>query len=417
MNENFKISPSEINKIKVLNQKDKNFRLENLKLFNQQGFPTRNHEDWKFSDINQIFSKNFKNLESFKNEIKPKSINFIKEFDHNHILMVNGKLENSEFKFEDKNKIKIKSYNDSNFSLNNEENSLINLNNALSNNGLFLEVADNYSFEKVIIIYNVFTDDLKDNLLNNKNKIILGKNSELHIVEYNINQSKNKFIYNTTENVILNENASLKTINLQANQNEGFFYKFSKGKMKSNSNYTSFIFSSGPKFNKIDAEFDLEGENCDCNIKSALFINKDKHQEIKTKINHLVPNCKSYQKIKSVVDAEGKGVYQGKIYVKDIAQKTNAYQLSKALLLSENSEFNSKPELEIYADDVKCSHGSTSGSVDENSIHYLMTRGLSKKQAVQLLVSGFLNEIIGDIKSNSVRKFIENKIEIQIHGY
>ena len=77
MNENFKISPSEINKIKVLNQKDKNFRLENLKLFNQQGFPTRNHEDWKFSDINQIFSKNFKNLESFKNEIKLKSINFI----------------------------------------------------------------------------------------------------------------------------------------------------------------------------------------------------------------------------------------------------------------------------------------------------------------------------------------------------
>ena len=417
MNENFKISPSEINKIKVLNQKDKNFRLENLKLFNQQGFPTRNHEDWKFSDINQIFSKNFKNLESFKNEIKLKSINFIKEFDHNHILMVNGKLENSEFKFEDKNKIKIKSYNDSNFSLNNEENSLINLNNALSNNGLFLEVADNYRFEKAIIIYNVFTDDLKDNLLNNKNKIILGKNSELHIVEYNINQSKNKFIYNTTENVILNENASLKTINLQANQNEGFFYKFSKGKMKSNSNYSSFIFSSGPKFNKIDAEFDLEGENCDCNIKSALFINKDKHQEIKTKINHLVPNCKSYQKIKSVVDAEGKGVYQGKIYVKDIAQKTNAYQLSKALLLSENSEFNSKPELEIYADDVKCSHGSTSGSVDENSIHYLMTRGLSKKQAVQLLVNGFLNEIIGDIKSNSVRKFIENKIEVQIHGY
>jgi len=417
MNENFKISPSEINKIKVLNQKDKNFRLENLKLFNQQGFPSRNQEDWKFSDINQIFSKNFKNLESFKNEIKPKSINFIKEFDHNHILMVNGKLENSEFKFEDKNKIKIKSYNESNFSINKEENSLINLNNALSNNGLFLEAVDNYRFEKAIIIYNVFTDDLKDNLLNNKNKIILGKNSELHIVEYNINQSKNKFIYNTTENVILNENASLKTINLQANQNEGFFYKFSKGKMKSNSNYSSFIFSSGPKFNKIDAEFDLEGENCDCNIKSALFINKDKHQEIKTKINHLVPNCKSYQKIKSVVDAEGKGVYQGKIYVKDIAQKTNAYQLSKALLLSENSEFNSKPELEIYADDVKCSHGSTSGNVDENSIHYLMTRGLSKKQAIQLLVNGFLNEIIGDIKSNSVRKFIENKIEIQIHGY
>ncbi len=413
MNENFKISPSEINKIEILNQKDKNFRLENLKLFNQQGFPSRSQEDWKFSDINQIFSKNFKNLESFKNEIKPKSINFIKEFDHNHILMVNGKLENSEFKFEDKNKIKIKSYNESNFSINKEENSLINLNNALSNNGLFLEVVDNYRFKKAIIIYNVFTDDLKDNLLNNKNKIILGKNSELHIVEYNINQSKNKFIYNTTENVILNENASLKTINLQANQNEGFFYKFSKGKMKSNSNYSSFIFSSGPKFNKIDAEFDLEGENCDCNIKSALFINKDKHQEIKTKINHLVPNCKSYQKIKSVVDAEGKGVYQGKIYVKDIAQKTNAYQLSKALLLSENSEFNSKPELEIYADDVKCSHGSASGSLNENSIFYLMSRGLNYQQSKELLINGFLLDVIEKITDSEIKNLIKNMIGLK----
>ena len=417
MNENFKISPSEINKIKVLNQKDKNFRLENLKLFNQQGFPTRNHEDWKFSDINQIFSKNFKNLESLKNEIKPKSINFIKEFDHNHILMVNGKLENSEFKFEDKNKIKIKSYNDSNFSLNNEENSLINLNNALSNNGLFLEVANNYRFEKVLIIYNVFTDDLKDNLLNNKNKIILNKNSELHTIEYTINRSKNKFFNNTNENIILNENARFKNICIQAGRSEGYFHKFLSGSIKSDSKYSSFIFSSGLKFNKQDIKIDLEGKNSECEIKSALFLNEEDHQEIKTLVNHLVPNCKSFQKIKSVLDSNAKGVYQGKIFVKDIAQKTNAYQLSKALLISENSEFDSKPELEIYADDVKCSHGSTSGNVDENSIHYLMTRGLTKKEAMQLLINGFLKEIISDIKSDTIKKFVENKLEFQIYGY
>ena len=124
----------------------------------------------------------------------------------------------------------------------------------------------------------------------------------------------------------------------------------------------------------------------------------------------MVPNCKSYQKVKSVLDSNGKGIYQGKIYVKDIAQKTNAYQLSKALLLGEEAEFNSKPELEIYADDVKCSHGSTSGSIDEDSIHYLMTRGLSRKNSIQLLVNGFLNEIIEDIKSLSIRKFVESKM-------
>ncbi len=134
-------------------------------------------------------------------------------------------------------------------------------------------------------------------------------------------------------------------------------------------------------------------------------------------MNHVAPSCKSYQKVKKVLSSDGKGVYQGKIYVKDIAQKTNAYQLSKALLLSDSSEFNSKPELEIYADDVKCSHGATSGSVDEDSIYYLMTRGLSRKEAVKLLIDGFLNEVVDMIKSNSVKEFVKSKLQGQIHGY
>ena len=91
--------------------------------------------------------------------------------------------------------------------------------------------------------------------------------------------------------------------------------------------------------------------------------------------------------------------------------------MSKALLISANSEFDSKPELEIYADDVKCSHGSTSGNVDENSIHYLMTRGLTKKEATQLLINGFLKEIISEIKSDTIKKFVENKLEFQVYGY
>jgi Fe-S cluster assembly protein SufD len=134
-------------------------------------------------------------------------------------------------------------------------------------------------------------------------------------------------------------------------------------------------------------------------------------------MNHIAPNCKSYQKVKNVLSSDSKGVYQGKIYVKDIAQKTNAYQLSKALLLSDNSEFNSKPELEIYADDVKCSHGATSGSLDEDSIYYLMTRGLSRKESVKLLINGFLNEVVNMIKSNSVKEFVKSKLQGQIHGY
>ena len=136
-------------------------------------------------------------------------------------------------------------------------------------------------------------------------------------------------------------------------------------------------------------------------------LGKAEHQEIKTQVNHLAPNCKSYQKIKNVLENDSNGIYQEKIFVKDIAQKTNAYQLSKALILDDQAEFNAKPELEIYADDVKCSHGSTSGSIDENAIHYLMTRGIELPEAKKLLINGFLNEIFENISGEEIKTFLE----------
>ena len=412
-----KISLKEIDKINSINEKNKNFRIKNLEFFNQKGFPSKKEEDWKFSDIREIFSKNFKKIDV--NNIHPEENNFrlIKDFDHNYILLINGRLIRSDFKFEDKSKIKITGYKEENLPSEKSNNPLICLNHALSNEGYNLQVEKNYKFEKVLVIYNLFSENLSDKILNNKNKIVVNENSEIHTIEYTINKSKNKFFNNSYENIFLCENAKFKNISIQSGRSNGYFHKFLNGSLKSNSLYSSYIFSSGLKFNKHDIKIDLEGKNSDCEIKSALFLDKEDHQEIKTLINHLVPNCKSFQKIKTVLDSNAKGVYQGKIFVKDLAQKTNAYQLSKALLISENSEFDSKPELEIYADDVKCSHGSTSGNVDENSIHYLMTRGLTKKESTQLLINGFLKEIISDIKSETIKKFVENKLEFQIYGY
>ena len=204
-----------------------------------------------------------------------------------------------------------------------------------------------------------------------------------------ISKSKKKFFNNVYENLELKESAVLKNIYIQNNRNDGYFHKSSNTKLFNNSYLSSYIFPSGPKFNKFDLEFDLSGKNCECNLQAATFLNKNEHQEIKTRMNHFFPNCKSYQKVKKVLCEGSKGVYQGKIFVKNNAQKTDAYQLSKAILLNDKSEFNSKPELEIYADDVKCSHGSTSGSIDEDSIYYLMTRGLNREESIKLLVMDF----------------------------
>tara|TARA_X000000368_G_scaffold103476_1_gene80008 strand:+ start:856 stop:2109 length:1254 start_codon:yes stop_codon:yes gene_type:complete len=417
MIENFKINSSEIDKFKKISQKERDYRIKNLNLFNKKGFPNKRIEDWKFSDMREIVYKNFKKLKIKNANSKIKKINLIKDFDHNYLLIINGKLSSSNFKFEEKSKIKIKTFQNKNFFDNNENNPLIYLNHALSNNGYLLEVKDNYKFKKILVIYNIFTKDLKENILNSRNEIKVGKNSEVHTIDFVLNESKFKFINNVYENIILENNSIYKNIYIQNDKSDGYFHKFSKNKLSSKSKYSAFIFPSGLKFNKLDFEFNLIGKESECNLQSASFLKKNDHQEIKTKINHLAPNCKSYQRVKNVLSSDGKGVYQGKIYVKDNAQKTDAYQLSKAILLSDESEFDSKPELEIYADDVKCSHGSTSGSLDEDSIYYLMTRGLNRKESIKLLINGFLNEVIEMIKSNSVKSFVENKLNEQIYGY
>tara|TARA_B100000686_G_scaffold252791_1_gene263590 strand:+ start:1112 stop:2359 length:1248 start_codon:yes stop_codon:yes gene_type:complete len=412
---NFEINSTQIDKIKKITTEEKSFRIKNLESFKTFGFPNKRLEDWKFSDFRDIINKNFEELNTKKASSNINKINLIKEFEHNYILLVNGNLHSSNFDYEDKSKIKINSY-DKSTDYQISKNPLVCLNHALAENGYSLEVDKNYKFKKTLVIYNFFKEDTKNKILNTKNKIKLNENSELHIVEYSTNESNSKFINNVYENVILEKNSKFKNLLIQRNKSNGFSHKFIKNKLYSNSVYSNLIFSSGLKFNKIDIECDLIEENCSCNILSALFLKKDEHQEIKTLVNHLAPNCKSNQKVKNVLSSESKGVYQGKIFVKDIAQKTDAYQLSKALLLDDNAEFNSKPELEIYADDVKCSHGSSSGNLDHDSLHYLMTRGLSRNDSTKLLITGFLNEIIEFIKSPSMKNFVESELEKQING-
>jgi len=412
--QNFEINSNQIDKIKKLSIEEKNFRIKNLELFKAVGFPNKKLEDWKFSDFKNIVDKNFERIDTQRTFFKINKINLLKDFEHNYIVLVNGDLHSSNFDYEDKSKIKINSY-DKSIDYEISKNPLVCLNHALTDNGYSLEIDNNYKFKKVLVVYNFFTKNIKNKILNNKNKIKIKENAELHIIEYTVDESESKFINNVYEKIILEKNSKLKNLFIQGNKSEGFFHKFAKNKLSLNSDFTNLIFSSGLKFNKLDIECDLNEENSKCNILSALFLKKNEHQEIKTLINHLAPNCKSNQKVKNVLKSKSKGIYQGKIYVKDIAQKTDAYQLSKALLIDDNAEFNSKPELEIYADDVKCSHGSTSGNIDQDALHYLMTRGISRNDSIKLLIKGFLNDVMEFIKSPSIKNFIESKLEKQIN--
>ena len=405
----------DLKKIPVTSEEEALERKKNFELFLETGLPNKKDENWKFSDLNFIISKNFKQI-SIPDDFKfDKKIEFIKDFEHNHITLINGVYKSCDIRFEEKEKVKIESFKSFNNFTNEKGNNLYNLNKALSSGGFSLEIQKDYKCKKPIIIYNYFTSDLDNKIINNSNQIKLSQNSELTLIDYNMSE-KSKFFKNTFENINIEQGSLLKSITIQKNKSNGYFYKNISGIQDYNSSYQSFILSSGLKFNKIEINMNLEKENSTCYILSGLSLGKDEHQEIKTRINHLAPNCKSYQKIKNVLENDSTGVYQGKIFVKDIAQKTDAYQLSKALILDDQAEFNAKPELEIYADDVKCSHGSTSGSIDEDAIHYLMTRGIKLPIAKKLLINGFLNEIFENIPEEKLKTFLEKSIMEQVDG-
>jgi len=407
----------DIEKIKNLSQEEKVARKKNLDLFYESGFPSKQVEDWKFTDLNLILNKNFDNISNEVNFEPSKEFKAIEDFRHNFIFLTNGKIISTNFDHEEKSKILIKDFNQEEVTNIDSSNALALLNSALSSGGFSLEITKDYKLKKPLVVYNCFSQDLKNKILNNKNSIKLNEGSELTLIDYSDNNTQSNFIKNTVDTVSLHKNAVLKNILIQNSKNNGHFYKYINGSLEGGSIYENYILSSGLKLNKIEIEINLNKDNSSCSIYSALNLLEDQHQEIKTRINHNSPNCKSYQKIKNVLNDKSKGIYQGKIFVEKIAQKTDAYQLSKALIVSDDAEFDAKPELEIYADDVKCSHGSTSGSIDSDAVHYLMTRGISKKEAVKLLINGFLNEVLEKVTNNELKIFLEKILERQINGH
>jgi len=395
-----------------------NIRIKNLNIFKKKGFPSKREENWKYTDLKTILSNNLSTLE-IPNNKRTSQYNsewLLKDFKHNQIVLVNGDFVSSDFSFEDKEKIKIKPLKmvlngEKDFEkirdyFTDQQNSLTSLNHALVNDGIFLEIEDNYSLNKPLIIYNFFNKFSENKILNNKYFISLGKNSKLSLLEYYKAEDSIKYFNNTIHHYSIQKNSILKKFSIDNNLDNSYNYHLTNVKNYSNSIFENFLFSSGSNFVKNEIHCDLLESFSSCFVNALIFLSKQQHHELKTNVNHKHQNCKSSQLVKSVLLDKSNGTYQGKIYVDKKAQKTNGYQLSKALVLSENSAFNSKPELEIYADDVKCSHGSTTGNIDQNSIFYLMSRGLSKEQANKMLIEGFLNEAIETITEPNIQSLI-----------
>ena len=407
--QNFKTDFEKTLKESNLSEKEIAFKNLNAREFSKQGFPNRKIEDWKFSDINQIIKKEIGELSFYNEELKKSEIDkdiLLNEIEHNKLVFINGQLVQIDFNSEDKGKIEFLD-NQNNIDEQLADNSLINLNNALSNKSYKLLVKKNYQIKKPLIIYHTTNSELTSQNINLKINFELEENSSLKLIDL-IKDKSNKNFINIFYNFSLEKNSILKNYKIDQFENDNIRYMFNNIKQSSNSVSETFYLSKGSTFSKNEIFCDLKGEHSSAFVNGIFSLNKSKHHEIKAKINHLVENTKSYQLVKSVLENKSRSVYQGKIYVDSKAQKTDGYQLSKAILVDETTEFNAKPELEIYADDVKCSHGSASGSLDENSIFYLMSRGLSYKEARELLINGFLVEVINQITDEPIKKLIKN---------
>tara|TARA_B100000965_G_scaffold399334_1_gene419112 strand:+ start:207 stop:1457 length:1251 start_codon:yes stop_codon:yes gene_type:complete len=407
--ENFKADFEKSLKGKDLSEKEIFFKNLNAKKFSEQGFPNKKNEDWKFSDLNQIIKREIGELNFFSENLENSEVdkeNFVNQIEHNKLVFINGQLVHIDFNSEDKDKIEFLD-NQNNIDDQSVENSLINLNNALANKRFKLVIKKNYKIKNPLIIYHTSNNKLISQNTNLKINFELEENSSLKLIDL-ANDKGNKNFVNIFYNFSLDKNSILKNYKIDQFENNNVRYMYNNIKQSSNSISETFYLSKGSTFSKNEISCDLIGEYSSAFVNGIFSLDKNKHHEIKAKINHLVENTKSYQLVKSVLENKARSVYQGKIFVDAKAQKTDGYQLSKAILVDETTEFNAKPELEIYADDVKCSHGSASGSLDENSIFYLMSRGLNYKEARKLLINGFLVEVINQITDEPIKKLIKN---------
>ena len=395
-------------------EQEKKFKETNFKEFLKQGFPNRKLENWKFSDLNQIIKSNIGELtfyNDYKKENQIDKIELISELEHNKIIIVDGKIEKIDFKFEDKDKIEIL-VEQGEETIKENINSLINLNNAFSNKFCKIIIKKNYSLKKPLVIYHSTNKNTQSKNTNSRIDFKLEENACLRLIDIFKDNTEKNFL-NIYYNFELDKSSILKNYKIDKSINNNVKYSYNNVKQEANSISETFILSSGSKFFKNEINCDLLGQHSSAFVNGIFDLDDENHHEIKSNINHLVENTKSYQLVKSVLEKKSKAVYQGKIFVSSEAQKTDGYQLSNAILLSENSEFNAKPELEIYADDVKCSHGSSSGSLDENSIFYLMSRGLNYKEAKKLLINGFLLDVIEKITDEEIKNLIKNLLGVK----
>ena len=387
------------------------------------GFPTTHEEEWRFTNIDPLLAQLFSVTSTEKQvKLQKKDIEHLlyKDWSGLQLVFVDGiyKPDLSDLDW-NQSGIIMSSLNaihgpDQDVLLETfagyetfKQNAFSALNTAFIRDGVVLKLEKNIIAEEPIHLLHIATENDKGQLINPRNLIYLSEGSQAILVESHLCLGSGKYFNNPVTEIRLNENAHLNHIRLQNESENAYHIGSVFVDQKQNSNYTSTSMSFGAKISRHNTYTKLGGQGIETILNGLYMGHGDQLVDNNTFIDHLQPHCESHELFRGVLSDNAHGVFSGKIMVHPDAQKTDAKQSNNCLLLSDNAQINSKPQLEIYADDVRCTHGATVGQLDEEGIFYLRSRGISEQQAKNILTYAFAEQVIEGIEIEAVRDYVD----------
>jgi len=405
-------------------------RKETLPSLEQLSFPTLKDEEWKYTNISSISEQNFIPVSKLPQIIlsKEKLKDFLFQgFDYYLLTFVNGIYSNELSDLERipegiiienistvaKNNPQIlQKY----FSkLSKTENIFNAINSVYSVDGSFIKVSDNIVLDKPIQIVHINGAEDNKVLSVPRNIIVVGKNSQASIIVNYFGHGSEPYFTNIISEVYVDEGGIVDLIKNQSENENSFHIEKLQAFQEKNSVFNHYNFEFGGSIVRNDINSVLNGENIETHYYGLSLANGKQHIDNHTFVDHAKPNCMSNEVYKAILDDEAHGVFNGKIIVQKDAQKTNAYQQNKTILLSKKAKIDTKPQLEIFADDVKCSHGATVGHLDDEAYFYIRTRGIPENLAKSILIRAFANDVVESVKIEQIREQLNHMIFEHLH--
>ena len=406
-------------------------RSEAIKQFESIGFPNKKLENWKYTSLKNLLNTDYSVLPEINNVLEFKNIKkyLIDDIDSYKIIFVDGKYCShlSETTHEgmdicilsaaltqSKYELIIENY----FNKIALKDGITSLNTAFSNEGAFIHIPKNKFVEKPIQIIHFSTGNEASLMFQPRNMIVVDENSQVQIIERHQSLSENKVFTNSVTEIYADKKSIIDYYKIQNDNLQASLIDNTYINQQRNSTFSMHTFSFGNELVRNNLNISQNDEFIETTIKGVTIIGNKQHVDHNTLIQHNKPNCNSHQDYKGIYDNKSTGVFNGKIIVNKQAQKTNAFQSNNNILLSDKATINAKPQLEIYADDVKCSHGCTVGQLDKNALFYLKSRGIPEKEANALLMYGFANNILKSVKIPEIKtritNIIANKLGVKI---